>query len=396
MCNLASGWHIHFKYGLERLRLNCKHNFVSPDISFWLVWKENVGWKFIYWVLTDNRKWNFVIGIHNVLLACLFLIPLLLWNVYSLLRTDIWVWSNLNIELLTDCRQYLLFVLWLSILLAFLQTLNGFFRPIDLLIFGVNLELPIDYLINAQLHGRSDLRNSTWRLNTSNDLVLEFTNNGVQEKDSCFSCIETHGHIIKRQRNCSILTNLHIVLFTEYSLGLLLFWQKRRSIFVFPSRLKNILSLIRNWEIDHFSIGELIKDVNSKLNLFIEDPWNVPNSVASPADNLGLELEYKSCSSQRILLHVYKHYLPLDWRTDSWDKFNLEFIDFLWLNSKLLLADYFKVFTAFVTNLIGNCFAWRVSQLDCPYNLLAKNALEHHRLLLRHIEWQINIKVQNK
>lgn len=138
-----------------------------------------------------------------------------------------------------------------------------------MLILGVNLELPVDDLVNTQLHWRPDFRNGSRRLHTRDNLVLEFSDDRVEEEYGGFSGIQTHGHIVECQGDRPIFPYFHIVLFPKYYLSLLLLGQRRGRIFVLASGLKNILGLVGYRKVNHLRIRKFVEHIYSELDLLI-------------------------------------------------------------------------------------------------------------------------------
>ena len=173
--------------------MDCKNNLVPSNISFRLIRQQNISGKLVYWIFTDNCKRNFVIRVDNFLFATFFIFSGLLffWNLNCFFGVNVWVWDYFDVKGLIDSRwlALLLLIFWNSIFLSFLQTLDNFFCSVYLLVFRINLEFPVNYLINAQLHWRPNLRYCPRRLNACYNFMLELSNNRIQEENCCFGCI---------------------------------------------------------------------------------------------------------------------------------------------------------------------------------------------------------------
>lgn len=142
-------------------------------------------------------------------------------------------------------------------------------------------------------------------------------------------------------------------------LNLLLF--RERSCVWLPFqwfRIKDVLCLVGNCEVDHFRSDKFVGDFDRELDLLVDCSWHIPNPVGDSSCNLWFELEDECSCRQALFFHVYEHHSAFNWNAHSARKLNLEFVCLLWLDPKIQFRHEFEIITAFVFHRIID-WLWR-------------------------------------
>lgn len=235
--------------------MNCKSNFVSTNVSFWSVVYQHKIVELINRVFTQNCEWNFVLRINQAFLSVGFIL-LILWFFildWFLVKPNcifccyIRIWSDFNeIFLIYQILNYFLNLFLLFGSFTFFKSFDNFFGFWNHIIFRIHNVLPVDWLINSQSHWRSDFWGYVGRLNCTNNLMLELSDDIVWEVNYCSCCVKSSWDVSKGKRDSSIFTYFYVINFSIDCLNLFLFWKGKFFCLTFGFRnvFKNVLSFI--------------------------------------------------------------------------------------------------------------------------------------------------------
>lgn len=96
-------------------------------------------------------------------------------------------------------------------LLSLLHSFNGLLGSRDHIVFGVDLILPVGHLIHTKSHSRPNLSSNGRRFDCSDNLMLEFSHNIVNEEYSCSGCKHAHWNVVKSESSSSVFANLDVI-----------------------------------------------------------------------------------------------------------------------------------------------------------------------------------------
>jgi hypothetical protein len=102
----------------------------------------------------------------------------------------------------------------------FFEVVDGFFCAGDHIVFGVELIVPVDDLIHAEGHAGSDFGSDGRWLYRGYDLMLELSDDFVDEEDGGFGGEHAHGDVVEGEGGSSILSDLDVLSFAVDGLDL--------------------------------------------------------------------------------------------------------------------------------------------------------------------------------
>ena len=271
--------------------MDCEDQPVPAHVGLGFVAYQDVSGELVDWVLADDREGDFVLDRQHFLLPLFPLNFRLLFGLFWLLGPswlvndsdgvfggDVGVGPNVDVEglLLEGFSSQGLGILGVLLGLAFFilpEVVNGLPGSADHLVLGVELVVPVGDLVDAEGHGGADFCGDGGRLDGGDDLVLELSDNLVDEEDCGFGGEHAHGDVVEGEGGGGVFADLYVVSLPEDRLHLQGLGQGRGGVLPLEVlALKDVLGLVGNLEVDQFAGGEFVGNLDGELYLFVQKP----------------------------------------------------------------------------------------------------------------------------